>query len=342
MRLSSFLTLGCLLFLTAFSCPRGKPPRVQGVGPVPEAPTPWTGWFLLDQPAQSVPLAQGWDLTGAFDPDCYAADTSVTSMSIDNYGIRWSSGAGGSARLSLLERLGLSGAASKADSGMVQFDSVFISRSSGLAPIPNCSAANVRDQLPIRPAIAAVIGAKGYTFQLWSQSSSQLGLEAEGTIRSQPFGGNASIQSMGGNSRRVTFASARIIGVQLRGFEATSVDTFATGIAPIGTNRAIETIGWSARADTIPGSSGKYNLYLTRSAPPVRVDTVQVRHTDPFAFGRSGSGNAAGAFLSGAFYVGPQNDEFQVIVTRSAFATKEWPVAQRDSMIDWIRGRAAH
>jgi hypothetical protein len=175
-------------------------------------------WLVLPDPVDSlspVRLGAAYDF-GNVNSGCFTFDSAMSrpAESWATKVMQSNVSQNDSFTLNFLGGLQVGASLSRASRIAIRFDSVVIAQSVNLRPLLNCDAAG-QDLAPLRPAISALVGARGFVFAAWDSAGQAVNLTvptttATGGLRHVGSSGDSSVFSFGG---------LRWIGLHLTGFQ---------------------------------------------------------------------------------------------------------------------------
>jgi hypothetical protein len=334
----------CLLTLCAVTtaCRKTGEGFNGGGGPVAPAPrSPWADWVLFNQPESDVRLNYAFAGVGAPAKGCYVSDTStIKSGSLSEYKLSWTKDKKGGITATIAHFLGFDKSYEKSATGVIEFDSLYVARAISQFPVPLCNEA-ASDLLPIRPAIAALIGAKSFTYDLRDKRGNRLNLAAQAEIKENPLSGGVTFDNSNESRIIATFKEPRWFGAQYVGYEASADSEHAeTPFTDLGRWAVVGGFPYQVRVESQDGA-GQYLLTVQSLLPGGKTDTLTIQDGQSFNLGQPRNSPVGGAYFRAQFSTGGK-DESQYLISASVHRYVSHVFARledRDSLAKWVNGR---
>jgi hypothetical protein len=301
-----------------------------------------SSFIPLAQPESVSFIGQAWDLSGAPDADCYQSSTVPDSPSYDTIRYTWHRSIRDTIGLAFTKVIGLGVLASATDSGQLEFSKVSIRRVSAPVASSFCSAKG-KDELPLRPAVEALVGAVGYSYKAFAGRQLQAGANLDTAIKKVA---DAKVDHANDGSVVVSFSSLRWFGATLKGFDRVMVgDTIRTGIQqyrPQSVSVPLGGTGWTTRVSATDAQDTLFRIVFSNGAD-LRADTAFKHHGDNITFGRPRSGGATGGtYFTGLFVALPAavRQEYQMFIVQMGNAEHRFFGPHgADSVRAWVARR---
>lgn len=333
------LLLITTLIASLTGCPGGQ--RGGGVGPVSNSNPLTENWILLSEPSMggNIEIGSAYDPRGgAINVGCYAVSevsdsTKVLQQSWDKIELRWTRSSTDSAFLKVAKVLNIDAGLTRASGAYLRLDSVRIRRAVNIVPSATCPAVNA-DGMPMRPGIAALIGASRFVFAAWDERQRSIAptLLAEGAFANTGF----RHVDRKADSLSVQVGGFRWLGAQFTTYEPETSARRDT-LGPFSLQEVIEI---PPRFELrVTWKEGPMYYVASRSINPVGSwvrDSVEINQTFVLG-GRTNS--SRGTWTNARIYVDTAN-RVTVVTDRRGARPKTWAgERERARLYAWIDGR---